>query len=152
MGHYTELHCRIKLRKDIPNEIVNLLNRVVVLRDLGTPYTDAWTSDEVFKPAIDNEFFKTERWYCLLWGSFTQNASTGNYLLTIDAEFKNYDQELQKFLDWIIPYVSTRKRITYIGWWSHDEMHERRPIHLFQGQMSMWHTSKHNLINKVQIV
>jgi hypothetical protein len=145
MGHYTELHCLIKLRKDLPDEVVALLHRVVVLGDLGTPYPNVWTNDEVFKPFIDDPFFIAPRWYQLLHGSFIRHAVTGNYLLILDAEFKNYDGELQKFLDWIIRYVSNRKRIMYLGWWSHEGIDDRMPIHLFNGRISIWHMSKSNL-------
>jgi hypothetical protein len=35
MGHYTELQCKIKLRKDTHDNVVSILKRVLIERDLG---------------------------------------------------------------------------------------------------------------------
>ena len=149
MGHYTELRCRLKLKKDLPEEALAVLKRVCADGDLGIGEAVIFDSDDVFKPTIDHPFFKTERWYMLLLAnnfdktkdqcSFEQN-SNGNWILSIDSEYKNYDGELEKFFDWITPYLApTRRKIICLGQWDYEN-HEggKFNIYLIGGQIQLW--------------
>ena len=139
------------MQRDTPKQVVDLLERVIVKGDLGTPYHDAFFSSDVFKPEIDHNFFKCERWYQLLNGKL-ESRPNGTWLLTIDSEFKNYGNEKELFLDWIVPYIKTRKKILYLGWWTNEDMNERQSIHLFNGKASMWHHSKKKLLATVKTI
>ena len=76
MGHYTELQCKIKLRKDTPENVVNILKRVLIERDLGHDKA-LFHSDDVFKPELEHEFFKCERWYMLFLSTNFGNIQGG---------------------------------------------------------------------------
>ena len=54
MGTYTELHLKLKLKKDIPIEIEHLFEKVVNNRDLEI--NGLFSSQDVFIPNIDHQF------------------------------------------------------------------------------------------------
>ncbi len=126
MGHYTEFSFQANLRKDTPSEVINLLNRVVNERDLGHDKVLFKTSD-VFKPEFDHVFFKCDRWYMLFLstngceGMKTTFSKVKNYYeLSIHSEFKNYDDEVDYFMDWIKPFIVGRKKKQYVGYWKSE--------------------------------
>jgi hypothetical protein len=128
MGHYTELKFKAKLRKDTPEDVLNLLKRVLINRDLGHDKT-TFHSDDVFKPSLDHEFFKCERWYMLFlstnWGDIQGGKmyQTGDYwVIDLHTEFKNYGGEIEHFFDWIKPYIVGRKKKQYVGYWRGETM------------------------------
>lgn len=136
MGHYTELKCKIKLKKDTPEDVMSLLKRVLIEKDLGHDEV-LFHSEDVFKPNIDHDFFRCQRWYMLLlstnWGDIEGGRmyeESGYNVVDLHTEFKNYDGELGKFLDWIYPFVLGRKKKQYIGWWQSEDMDERVNIYI----------------------
>lgn len=136
MGHYTELQCKIKLRKDTPDNVVSILKRVLVERDLGHDKVLFDTKD-VFKPELDHDFFKCERWYMLFlstnWGDIQGGKmyqEKGHWVVDLHTEFKNYDNEIDKFIDWITPFVVGRKKKQYVGWWQSESMDSRINIYI----------------------
>jgi hypothetical protein len=56
MGHYTELKFKAKLKQDTPEDVVNILKRVINERDLGHEKV-LFKSEDVFKPELDHPFF-----------------------------------------------------------------------------------------------
>ena len=127
MGHYTEFKFKGKLKKDTPAEVTKFLHRIFIERDLGLPRNAMlFHSKDVFKPDFDHPFFKCERWYqCFLGTNFngenmeerTMKYNThGNSIILIHSEFKNYDDEIEHFLDWIKPFLAGRKKRQYLGW------------------------------------
>ncbi len=136
MGHYTELQCKIKLRKDTPDNVVSILKRVLIERDLGHDKVLFDTKD-VFKPELDHDFFKCERWYMLFlstnWGDIQGGKmyQEKEYLVVdLHTEFKNYDSEIDKFIDWITPFIVGRKKKQYVGWWQSESMDSRINIYI----------------------
>jgi hypothetical protein len=104
MGMYTQLHFAAKLRKDVPAEVVEVL-RFMARGTEGAPQTP------------DHPLFSTERWRCLFtMDSYYFDADTrstmrfdgvlGAWLLNVQSNVKNYDGEIEKFLDWIDPYLA----------------------------------------------
>lgn len=102
MGMYTELSFNAEL--EIEDE-----NVVEVLRFM----TNNGAEPEK-KP--DHEFFTSDRWKYLFFGSsyyfpntikpvFRYDDISADYRLTTRSNIKNYDDEIFKFLNWILPYV-----------------------------------------------
>jgi hypothetical protein len=136
MGHYTELQCKIKLRKDTPDNVVSILKRVLIERDLGHDKVLFDTKD-VFKPELDHDFFKCERWYMLFlstnWGDIQGGKMYQEkeyWVVYLHTEFKNYDSEIDKFIDWITPFIVGRKKKQYVGWWQSENMDNRINIYI----------------------
>jgi hypothetical protein len=137
MGYYTELKCKIVLRKDTPDEVIVLLKRVIIDGDWGIGDATSFTNDQVFKPEIQHPFFKCPRWLDVFvsvncdWDKGSKFYQKNNYwILNIHTDYKNYDDERDHFLDWITPYVAGRKKRQYIGWFKGEDVRDRCYIHI----------------------
>lgn len=103
MGMYTELIFSAELDGDMPVDIVKTIKHMCGQGD---------------KPDVlpNHELFETDRWSLLLTGSsyyfvdsivpvFRFDDICEDWRLTTRSNIKNYDNEIQKFLDWIKPYI-----------------------------------------------
>jgi hypothetical protein len=103
MGMYTELVYNSELKTDIPKSVIDIINYML--------------GDRESKPETpDHELFHTTRWdFMLTCDSYYFDADTnstlrfdeisGTYYLNIRCNFKNYDGEIDLFIDWIRPYI-----------------------------------------------
>lgn len=96
MGNYTKLHARIKLKDDTPQDVQNSLDCMLTynLSFTGTPEHPFWYDERCGAIGSKDPASKDIP-------SFTFPN------LVICCEIKNYDETIQKFLDWITPYVET---------------------------------------------
>ena len=100
MGMYTELFLQVNLKKETPEDVIKALKVMI------------GSSDEYIDPPFDGE-----RWEYMLRQSshyhFPISVAKleqlpyipGEYYLFVRCDFKNYDGELQKFLEWLAPWV-----------------------------------------------
>lgn len=116
MGMYTELDLKVAIKDD---PIV-----VDILKDIST-------GDEslTIKDRLDHPFFKTDRCDMVGWGGsyyfdgqpytqFRYDEIAKCWFLTTCFNLKNYNQEIEKFLDWLCPYILTEG---YIGTYWYEE-------------------------------
>jgi hypothetical protein len=109
MGSYTELNCAFSLKRDTPEEIGNAL-----LFMTGQ-------DDEEPERLPKHPLFSAARWRHMLRGSGADvdaeaygdarvelSESSGRYRVSIRRTFKNFDEEIEKFVDWITPYIFAR--------------------------------------------
>lgn len=112
MGMYTELQFTAEIDYDKHEEIIDILRYMtgaegLVLEDLTIP---------------EHELFDTDRWEYMLRSSSYYFPGQPHYVLNEEHEFslvnlsvrtdlKNYGNEIQKFLDWIRPYVLTEDHL-----------------------------------------
>lgn len=141
MGMYTELHYNVELKKDVPKKVIDILNFMV-----------GDTEDEP-KGLPAHELFKTERWrFMLRMDSYYFDADThstlrldktsDNYYLCIRTNLKNYDSEIEKFIDWIEPYLSEYiAEGDFLGFYRYEEDNE--PTHIYR-------TQAHTALNKLK--
>lgn len=137
MGHYTEFKFKCKLKKDTPDNIIKLLNRVINERDLGHDKV-LFDTEDVFKPDLNHNFFKCGRWYmlflCTNWDETMQGSlffqEKDYWVLDIHTEFKNYDSEIDEFIDWISPFTVGRKKKQYLGYWQGEQMDREYNIYI----------------------
>ncbi len=112
MGMYTELVCAFDLREDVPQNVIDILQYMVSSekpRNFQIP---------------DHLLFDTTRWNIMLQcDSFYFPGETysrigfdkiSGWWMTIRCNLKNYDREIQKFIDWIQPYMNTHGFIGYM--------------------------------------
>lgn len=107
---YTQLQFASELKKDTPPEVIDILKKMVEdprrMLSLNPP-----------KDLPDHEFFKAESWNWLFtMDSYYFDADTSatlrfddisnTYYLTVMSNIKNYKGEIQKFIDWIMPYLN----------------------------------------------
>ncbi|HBG5345126.1 TPA: hypothetical protein SOK46_002689 [Clostridioides difficile] len=103
MGMYTEFVCAIELKKDTPKEVINILNNMI-------------EGEDRYDITPPHPFFECRRWRWLFIMdsySFSGRSNTmfeyddiaKTHYLTIRSNLKNYDDEINKFLNWIKPYI-----------------------------------------------
>lgn len=102
MGMYTELSLDSDLKCDTPEEVIQILKYMLRREDIDMP------------PLPDHPLFATTRWsYMLRCGSAYFAAQPDSKLLEVDGDLtiniicnlKNYEDEIEKFLDWIHPWL-----------------------------------------------
>jgi hypothetical protein len=103
MGMYTELHFNAELRADTPQPVLAVLR-----------YMIGDNPDPADLPA--HPFFGCARWRNMLRSdsyyfaadthcTLRYDKNAGAHILCIRTNFKNYDSEIEQFIDWIMPYL-----------------------------------------------
>jgi len=116
---YTELNCAFQLGKETPQKIVDIL--LFMVRVTGV--------EPVNLPS--HTLFSTDRWdSMLITGSVYFKGDTHStvrldeddeqYHVTIRTNFKNYQGEVEKFLEWITPYIDALDG-DFIGYSRYEE-------------------------------
>lgn len=107
MGEYTELIFGAAIKKDIPQNVLNVLN--YLFNGEPRPIYD----DEL----PDHEFFRCGRWTHITRGSsyyfavrnthasMVHDKISNTYNCSSRGNLKNYENEIEKFLAWIKPYI-----------------------------------------------
>lgn len=121
MGMYTELHFNARLKPDVPTPVLEILNYMI--------------GYDKFAPAHpDHPLFNTSRWGVMLrCSSYYFDADTTSTLryddiskqhsLCIRTNFKNYDGEIEKFINWIRPYLD-KDEGDFLGFHRYEETEE----------------------------
>lgn len=124
MGMYT----RFTFWAEIPEATFNyheFLNGITELRygapfdsQLPMPKHDLFTKNNRHKHA-----FRSRSYYFItnLGLEWRFDTAAKTYFLTLDCSFKNYDNEIKDFLNWIKPYVVLSTRRTFMGFWQYEE-------------------------------
>jgi hypothetical protein len=124
MGMYTELFMSCRIKND--PEVIAILKYMI--------------GEEEVKPNLpDHELFKTDRWHFMLRCSsyyfvprvvhLLEYDDIGGYWCFINrSDFKNYDNEVTLFIDWILPYMRDSDG-DMIGYSRYEE--DERPIVYF---------------------
>lgn len=126
MGMYTELNIGVNLSQTTPTEVIETIQRMLC-------------SDDAYKPSIEHPLFKTERYHWMLnmdsyyFDGFTNSAIRQDHVskewqLDIRCNLKNYSHEIELFLDFIAPYITTSGFLGYIRYEA-DEL----PTLIFRG-------------------
>lgn len=121
MGMYTELVMAIELKQDISKDVMDVLWYM-----LG----DSEDEDNLRIPPHD--LFKTDRWNFMLRSDsyyfdgvtdskMRKDFINGFFTLNIRCNLKNYDDEIEKFVDWIRPYSNTTGFVGYKRYEENDE-------------------------------
>lgn len=123
MGMYTQLvmACSVK----------NNPEAVHVLKFLIDPHDDKFE-------VPDHPFFRTDRWRWLFVMSshyftpstsqkFEYNEVAEAWSLITCSNLKNYDNEIEKFIDWISPYLSDSEEM--VGYYRYEE--DREPTIIY---------------------
>lgn len=101
MGDYTRFFISFRLKPSVPEEVLNILQARGEL--------------EPGAQIPDHPFFKCKRWRFLFCGNSSYHPGIAGtefmfreeWEVTIHSNFKNYDQEIEKFVEWIMPYIDS---------------------------------------------
>lgn len=118
MGMYTEFHFNVKLKKDLPEEVLSVLKYMV--RDGEEP-----------EDLPDHIFFETRRWSVLFTmdsyyfdadthSTLRQDGINSAWYLCVRSNLKDYDDEIRHFLSWIHPYLAVSED-DLLGFWRYEE-------------------------------
>ena len=140
MGMYTELVLGVNLVRDVPKEVIDILEFMI---------SGTFEDPEPITP--DHPLFKTDRWRTMLqsdsyyFGGFSNSLISAPrfkddvYRLSIRSNLKNYDSEIELFLNWLTPYIETRGFIGYMRYEEYDdpwliyyEMYDKDYIYLYR--------------------
>lgn len=116
MGMYTELVLGIEIEDN--DKIIQTLRYML--------------GETEYQPVDDHELFRTDRWdYMLKCDSYYFDGQTDSKLymddlyednpkfyLNVRCNLKNYDNEINKFLDWLNPYIKT---FGFLGYLRYEE-------------------------------
>lgn len=116
MGMYTELVLGIEIEDN--DKIIQTLRYML--------------GETEYQPVDDHELFKTDRWdYMLKCDSYYFDGQTDSKLymddlyednpkfyLNVRCNLKNYNNEINKFLDWLNPYIKT---FGFLGYLRYEE-------------------------------
>jgi hypothetical protein len=127
VGMYTEFFIKCRISGDAPENVIGIL-------------TNLFTEEEVIYTVPDHPFFKCERWHYIGNGgshyfspnsnsSFVYNQIANCFFLCSRSDFKNYDNEIGKFLDWIKPHIDDNVG-TFIGYSHYEEDPKPRAIYV----------------------
>jgi hypothetical protein len=110
MGMYTEFVFGACLKRNTPEEVIALLKHMIEGPEDGQNFP--LDSDN---PIFQHELFKSDRWYwfprcCSAYFGFSIPSSKivfecNRWQVSIRCSFKNYDNEVELFIDWIKPFV-----------------------------------------------
>lgn len=112
MGMYTEFVFGGALHDDVPENVLN------ILRYLVEPI-ESVRADHLFRKLEipDHPFFQTERWqgiavtsscyfgYNRPHSALVYDEINHHWVVAIRSSIKNYSHEIEKFVDWIRPYI-----------------------------------------------
>lgn len=126
MGMYTEFHFNVQLKKDVSEQVVNVLNKML--------------GEDVDVSLPEHELFITPRWEIMLrCDSYYFDAQTHSALikdkfseglyLCIRCNLKNYDSEIEKFVDWIKPHIDGYEG-KFLGFSRYEETEEPTLIYM----------------------
>lgn len=115
MGSYTELVLKAGII-DLPPKEMEVIE-FMFNRNMGLPGSDKFAPKQLPK----HPFFETPRWDAIgVSGSFYHHphafSSYQKGRLFTRCDLKNYDHEIELFLDWISPYICERDKPHCIGW------------------------------------
>lgn len=120
MGMYTELVLKTEIKKNAPDQVHDILNFLFNGKD-----------EPAEKP--DHAFFKFSQWKQIGSGCsyfhvpFPLSKYDEGYIFS-RSDLKNYDGEIQSFIEWLKPYIDGIEGVC-IGWLWYEE--EDAPTLLF---------------------
>lgn len=125
MGMYTVLHMDVRLRDDVKRSAIDTLRRM-----LGEKPDPADEEPETPNDNPSHPLFQTERWRWMLvstnaYASCSSKLSFHEYYgtrLHVTTSFKNYDDEISEFLDWLSPHVDPdMTHGTFVGYTRYED-------------------------------
>lgn len=128
---YTEFIFASEIKKETPENIISILKNMTT--------GDIHYEDNIEIP--DHEFFKCSRWKSLFrmdsyyfdgetMSKLTYDNISKSYYLTVRSNLKNYDGEIDKFLNFISTYLPHKiEEDDLLGYSRYEESREPRLIY-----------------------
>ena len=130
---YTEFNIGIAFKKNTPDNIIKILEYLLCGGRVGYEQKE-YIFDVVMKEheLTEHEFFKCDNWEIVLTGSngcfdwitdsrMEFDEILKKYCLNVRSNLKNYDHEIEKFMNLISPYIYTEGFLGYMRYEECDD-------------------------------
>ncbi|MGG3397624.1 hypothetical protein ABER78_12085 [Bacillus velezensis] len=128
MGMYTELVCAFELIKETPSCIVEILEFMTGQRD-----------EQPNELPEHKLFLEGNRWRFMLQSDsyyfdgkthseIVRDTLVDGYYATIRCNLKNYNNEIENFIDWISPFIYKTDENYFIGYKRYEEDKEPKLV------------------------
>ena len=97
---YTEIYINVDLKKDTPDDVIKVLEAICGMEDSDPKVLE--TYPERWDGLFYSGSYYTPNTYC---HSLTFDEITQKWSLLGKGDIKNYSGDIEKFFEWIIPYV-----------------------------------------------
>jgi hypothetical protein len=125
MGMYTALHIAFEIEDVEATSILHYMigqgPRPHSLPDHPLFQTPRWQ----FMLTCDSYYFDYDSSANMI--SYPSEETAHRHLVSVTSNFKNYDDEIDKFLDWVSPYIVTKDR-EWVGYMMNEE--DERPTNI----------------------
>jgi hypothetical protein len=105
MGMYTELILSCRLKKQIPRDLIytiaTLVNQTNVIDALPNDCKMLYNIDDLHNPLVGDCYYFVPGSYAKFW----YDTITHSYCLMSRSAIKNHNNEIEKFLELIKPYI-----------------------------------------------
>ena len=114
MGMYTELYISCRIKEGSPTEVIDILRHMFDKTEEEELMEGAqrMVGEKIEHPPLpDHEFFRAIGWTRIgrTWGCGAVSKIDIEYgeecYITSKSELQNRDREIEKFIDWIMPYI-----------------------------------------------
>lgn len=121
MGMYTEFHFNSRLKENTPAEVLEALQWMLAEDKPDVP--PALPSHPLFQGKLRCKWMLLSDSYyfdALTRSELEFDDIANQYFLSIRCNLKNYDNEIQKFVDWIRPYLDQEDG-AFLGFHRYEE-------------------------------
>ena len=127
MGMYTEIFVNLDLKKETPQEVINVLKAMCDMDDGAECLKD--------KPQRWSYLFNDGSFYTPMTSCrrLIYHESLGQYSLIGKGDIKNYGGEIQEFFEFIKPWCANSD--AFIGYYRYEE--DREPTLVYSDKFEM---------------
>jgi hypothetical protein len=117
MGMYTEIYINVDLKKDTPDDVIQVLKAMCRMlpdeevKEVLKSYPDRWIM------LFGDCSYYTPRTYCKF---LNFDKISNQWSLLGKGDIKNYGEEIEKFFEWIMPYIDAYPG-DFIGYQRYEE-------------------------------
>lgn len=127
MGMETSIECKFTVGRTGTNrEFIKTLRDIIAWESVPENHNNFFSAASI-QPTPKHEFFHSEK---AGWITSRLREERPFHFHVEEAEFKNYNQEIQKFLDWISPHIES---IT--GTYQYEEEWDASTLRLQDGKV-----------------
>lgn len=100
---YTQLKIGANLKKDVPNEIIEVLKYMCAMENTMNKFP----FEHPHRWRLEHLFIRGSSYFESPWHNLIFNADEGAWTLHASCNIKNYNGELQVFIEWFTPFVGS---------------------------------------------
>ncbi|WP_195536352.1 hypothetical protein [Bacillus paralicheniformis] len=124
MGMYTELVCAFELIEETPSYIIETLEFMSGQRDEQPnelPDHKLFSEGSRWKWMLQSDSYYFDR---KTHSEIVSDTLVGGCYVTIRCNLKNYDNEIEHFIEWISPFIYKKDENYFIGYKRYEEDNE----------------------------